>query len=82
MRALIWIIVAGLIALFFAGDKLRGYLGGRPGDVAELNASPRASDEARARTTDGERRPASGAYAPSPADAPELYESPTRRLGF
>ena len=85
MKVLLWAIVAALIGLFFAGDKIHGYFKGEP--VAKASDAGRdkvSKEDARppAGKADADQRSTSGPYAPSPADAPELYDSPTRRLGF
>lgn len=85
MKMLLWTIIAGLIVLFFAGDKVRGYFKGEP--IAEASDAGRdkvSKENARppAGKAEADQRSTSGPYAPSPADAPELYDSPTRRLGF
>lgn len=88
MRVLLWIAALGLIVILFAGDKVRGYFRGGTGEVAQLNdpgpdrTAKRGTDTSSGSKTDTEQSASPGAYAPSPADAPELYESPTRRLGF
>lgn len=82
MKALLWATVVVLLVLVFAGDKMRGYFGYESG-VAE---APVATEGARNRTEknkpDKEQPSATGAYVPSPGDAPELYDSPIRRHGF
>lgn len=88
MRVLLWTTIVVLIVLIFAGDKVRSYFEGGSRELAEASdagqgrTSARESVKPPAAKPDPDRRSASGAYAPSPADAPELYDSPTRRFGF
>jgi hypothetical protein len=87
MRAALWIIVLALAVLLFGGDKVRRLLGVTAADTAEQASAPAATPESRGGATAGDRkevdpRAPSGQYAPSPAEAPELYDSPTRRFVF
>lgn len=90
MRPILWVIAAVLIVLVFAGDKVRGYFKGDATEIArESSATGAAGDKPSSR---GDANPSAnraearknttGSYVPSPADAPELYDSPTKRLGF
>ncbi|MGQ0523775.1 MAG: hypothetical protein ACT4P8_08970 [Betaproteobacteria bacterium] len=81
MKALLWTIVIVLVILAFAGDRVRGYFADEA-VVAQESAAASGPGEKTAGKNDSAQRAASGNYVPSPADAPELYDSPTRRLGF
>lgn len=92
MRLILWVIVAVLIVLAFAGDKVRGYFKGDTVEIARESSttgaaadtpSPRGDPNPSAERSEPGKAPSStGTYVPSPADAPELYDSPTKRLGF
>jgi hypothetical protein len=81
MRLALWAIAAILIVLVFSGEKVRRYFG------LNVDAPPSVTQDA---TLDSSKRVESpsdnaqstGAYVPSPADDPNLHNSPTRRLGF
>lgn len=84
MKALLWTTVVVLVVLMFAGDKVRGYFG-YESDVTDqpVAAGDRPNDKIPTRKPDNEQRSSTGAYVPSPGDAPELYDSPaTRRFGY
>lgn len=76
MRLIIWMLVAAVLVWVFAGDNLRSYF---KRDVTVV-AQPSSPDEAKSDNSEKPSPPKS--YVPSPADAPELYESPTRRFGI
>ena len=87
MRALLWIVVLALAVLLFGGDKVRGLFGVTSADTSERATAPAATPDPRGGATAGDKKEAdprapSGQYAPSPADAPELYDSQTRRFGI
>lgn len=92
MRLILWMIVAVLIVLVFAGDKVRGYFKGNTVEVARESSTAGAAADTSSgrgdpnpsagRSEAGKAPSSTGAYVPSPADAPELYDSPTKRLGF
>ena len=88
MRRVLWTAVVVLIVLVLAGDKVRNYFARAPNeitaakDAARDNTSTKEREKPPVDKADSDKRSASGAYVPSPADAPELYDSPTRRLGF
>ncbi len=92
MRPILWMIAAVLIVLVFAGDKVRGYFKGDATEIARESSAAGAAADKPSQRGDGNPSPdrsepgkapsSTGAYVPSPADAPELYDSPTKRLGF
>ncbi len=82
MRLALWAIAAVLILLVVSGQKVRGYFGlnvGAPPSATQ-DATPGESSK-RAESPPGNAQ-ATGAYVGSPADDPNLHNSPTRRLGF
>ena len=90
MRAIMWVIVAVLLVLAFAGDKVRSYFKADGADITRESA-PAAVAPDNSLSKRGDPNPSpdraaagknTGSYVPSPADAPELYDSPTKRLGF
>lgn len=89
MRLILWVIVAVLVVLAFAGENVRRYFSRDEADVAiqpdkatSDAYSKRGSVPASADKPEAEKPSSGRSYVPSPADAPELYDSPTRRLGF
>jgi hypothetical protein len=85
-------IVAVLIVLAFAGDKVRGYFKRDTVEVARESSTAGAAADTSSGRGDpnpsagryvaGNAPSSNGTYVPSPADAPVLYDSPTKRLGF
>jgi hypothetical protein len=86
MRLALWAVVAVLIVLVLAGDKVRGFFKKDAADVATASSSTGKASETDANR--GNAKPSAdkpqpaGSYVPSPADAPELYDSPIRRFGL
>jgi hypothetical protein len=91
MRLTLWAIVVVLIVLAFAGENVRRYFKQDVTDVAPQsspdrtapdNFSKRGNVNASTDKPETEKPSRAGSYVPSPADAPELYDSPTKRFGF
>lgn len=92
MRPILWVIAAILIVWVFAGDKVRGYFKVDTADIARESSPTGTAADSLSRRGDanpsadrsepGKTSSSTGSYVPSPADAPELYDSPTKRLGF
>jgi len=91
MRLTLWAIVAVLIVLAFAGENVRRYFARDVTDVAPQsspdattpdNFSKRGNVNPSTDKPETEKPSPARSYVPSPADAPELYDSPTKRFGF
>jgi hypothetical protein len=73
MKLVLWIAIGVLAFLAFQGGNVRRFIGGDTSAAAPASPAPSA---------DKPERSGGGAYAPSPAEDPNLHNSPTRRLGF
>lgn len=91
MRLTLWAIVAVLIVLAFASDNVRRYFEPDVTDVAPQSSpdgTPRDNFSTRGNVNPSTDKPETEkpsparSYVPSPADAPELYDSPAKRFGF
>lgn len=79
MKLAVWIAIGVLALLAFQSGNVRRFVGG---DTTATTSLPAASASKPAQSADKPERNAGGAYAPSPAEDPNLHNSPTRRLGF